>query len=179
MTSGIAPAHTLVIVCRQVRWETYSYSVPHTAVESLLFCSPSCSYLNSEDQILAHGLLAPAVHCLEVTVEPARTCALITMRSSSVAMSGSTHRAQTRDTTVGLYSGRQECADAISRIRQRVNNQQQEIPGKQTGPVDTGQANVEPREEHQLVKRLTHSVPTSLSVTTCRWCCADSRTKET
>ena len=37
------------------------------------------------------------------------------------AMAGNTHRAGVRESTVGLYSARQESADAIQRIRERLS----------------------------------------------------------
>ena len=63
-------------------------------------------------------------------------------------MSGNTHRAGTRQTSVGLYSERQESADAISRIRHRVadKQQQQRELSEQLAVAANGEAN-----EDQLV----------------------------
>ena len=61
-------------------------------------------------------------------------------------MSGNTHRAGTRQTSVGLYSERQESADAISRIRHRVADKQQRELSEQLAVAANGEAN-----EDQLV----------------------------
>ena len=61
-------------------------------------------------------------------------------------MSGNTHRAGTRQTSVGLYSERQESADAIIRIRHRVADKQQRELSEQLAAAANGEAN-----EDQLV----------------------------
>ena len=118
MTSGIAPAHTLVSVHRKAQWgnlqllsPTHSSKIAAVLFATILLYLISLVRCNNNKYCLGNW-----INSNRVTLQ--RSSVIKSDSSSSVAMS--THRAGTRPTTLGLYSERQECADAINRIRLRV-----------------------------------------------------------